>query len=69
MNAQTIADLEIAGKRVLIRADLNVPLDKGVIPHQRSSEQVLPNGSRISRPVAVHRWSFSRARNYRASRA
>jgi hypothetical protein len=25
MNKQTIADMELAGKRVLIRADLNVP--------------------------------------------
>jgi len=31
MNKQTIADMEIAGKRVLIRADLNVPLEKGQV--------------------------------------
>src|SRR5512132_2821101 len=31
MNKQTIADMEIAGKRVLIRADLNVPLEKGKV--------------------------------------
>jgi phosphoglycerate kinase len=31
MNKQTIADIDIAGKRVLIRADLNVPLDKGEV--------------------------------------
>jgi 3-phosphoglycerate kinase len=29
MNKRTIADLDIAGKRVLIRADLNVPLEMG----------------------------------------
>ena len=28
MNKQTIADLDIAGKRVLVRPDLNVPLEK-----------------------------------------
>lgn len=31
MSKQTIADMEIAGKRVLIRADLNVPLEKGKV--------------------------------------
>jgi phosphoglycerate kinase len=31
MNKPTIADIEIAGKRVLIRADLNVPLEKGKV--------------------------------------
>src|SRR6185295_20074335 len=31
MNTHTVADMEIAGKRVLIRADLNVPLEKGKV--------------------------------------
>jgi phosphoglycerate kinase len=31
MNKQTIADVEITGKRVLIRADLNVPLESGKV--------------------------------------
>ena len=43
------------------------PSSEAVIPRQRLSEQALPNESRISRPAAVRRWSFSRARNYRAS--
>jgi len=31
MNKHTIADIDIAGKRVLIRADLNVPLENGKV--------------------------------------
>src|SRR4029434_5928779 len=31
MNKPTISDLDVAGKRVLIRADLNVPLEKGKV--------------------------------------
>src|SRR6476659_7228696 len=31
MNKQTIADIDIAGKQLLIRADLNLPLEKGKV--------------------------------------
>ena len=28
MNKQTVANIDVAGKRVLVRVDLNVPLEK-----------------------------------------
>jgi phosphoglycerate kinase len=42
MGKKTIADVDVAGKRVLMRADLNVPLEGGRITDDRRIVQALP---------------------------
>jgi phosphoglycerate kinase len=42
MNKPTIADLDVAGKRVLIRADLNVPLENGKVSDDTRILAALP---------------------------
>ena len=39
---QTIDDLEVAGRRVLVRVDLNVPVKDGAVGDTTRIERVLP---------------------------
>ena len=42
MNKKTLDDVDVAGKRVLVRLDLNVPLDGGRIADDRRITAALP---------------------------
>ena len=52
MAKKTVADVEVKGKRVLMRADFNVPLEGGQITDDRRITQA--QLSRLCRTNAVH---------------
>ena len=45
---QTLDDADLKGKRVLVRVDLNVPMDKGRVSDATRIERVLPTIKEIS---------------------
>ncbi|MBP5245167.1 MAG: phosphoglycerate kinase [Clostridia bacterium] len=72
LNKKTIEDIEVKGKRVLVRCDFNVPLKDGVITSDKRIVEVLPtikylleNGakailcSHLGKPHAIFTENFS----------
>ncbi len=55
MNKKTIRDVDLSGKRVLVRVDFNVPIENGVITDETRITAALPTLQAIlaQRPQAL----------------
>ena len=42
MGWKTLDDMDFAGKRALVRVDINVPVDKGVVTDTSRIERIIP---------------------------
>ncbi|MBL4892329.1 MAG: phosphoglycerate kinase, partial [Rhizobiaceae bacterium] len=47
-NFKTLDDVDVAGKRVLVRVDLNVPMDRGCVSDTTRISRILPTINEIS---------------------
>ena len=67
-NKKTIEDIDVAGKRVLVRCDFNVPLKDGVITSDKRIVGALPTIKFLMEKVEFSEKVWAEAPNYYPSR-
>ena len=58
MNPKTLNDYELKSKKVLVRADLNVPMDKGKISDTSRIERLVPTIRKIFKSMLQKKFSY-----------